>query len=112
MAMDLKKFEALVKMFAPMIVAAVVPNGEELAPLITEAIVAQEVLSGPGSGAAKRAAVVKAAATAAKIANTAKGVTVLDPMVTAAQAGAVCDLTISFIKSIHEAQAAVHPPTV
>jgi len=100
------KFEAFVKMFAPMIIAAVVPNGAVLGPVIADAIVAAETLHGSGTGSSKKAAVLAAVGDAITVLNTAKGTVVIDPATATAQVSTGIDLTIGVINDIKTAQGA------
>jgi hypothetical protein len=110
MTFNLATFESLVAMFVPSIIAAVVPGGATLGPLVAAAIASVETLLGAGTGPAKKAAVLTTVADAVTVLNTAKGTTVLDPTVTAAQVGAGIDLAIGVINDIQAVQGKTAAP--
>ena len=110
MAFNLASFLALVAAFAPSIIAAVVPGGALIGPLVADAMTTVEALMGAGTGAAKKASVLATVGDAVTALNTAKGKTVLDPTTTVAQVGAGIDLTISVINTIQGLQTAALPP--
>jgi hypothetical protein len=103
-------FGDLVKVFAPLILTAVVPGGAILGPLVADAIAMAEDTLGPGTGPQKKASVQKVVGDGVTIVNAVKGTVVLDPAIVTQQVGTAIDLIIGIINEVQKAQAA-HAPS-
>jgi hypothetical protein len=90
----------LVKLIAPIVVAAVVPHGAVLGPLLASGISDAEQLAG-ATGVEKKAFVLSMVTDAVIGLNTAKGTEVLDPSAVSVAAGQAIDTTVSIVNLIH-----------
>lgn len=101
----MSKWLELLKTLGPVVIAATVPHGAVIAPVIIQAIAEAEAIRG-ASGPDKLAHVVTIAGQAAEIAKEA-GVKLEPSEVTAAATNAI-NATVGVVNIVHKAQA---PPT-
>lgn len=93
----------LLKMIVPTLVAAAVPGGVVLGPVVLKGMEDAENLK-KANGADKKAHVIALVTDAVIGINTAHGDTVLDPATTVAAAGSAIDLTIAMLKLVEHAK--------
>lgn len=91
----------LVKLLAPIVVAATVPHGAVLGPLIATGISDAEQLMG-ASGAEKKAIVLGLVTDGVIAINAAKGTEVLDPSAVHVAASEAIDLTVRMVNLIRQ----------
>lgn len=89
----------LVKLIAPIVVAATVPHGAVLGPLIATGISDAEQLAG-AKGAEKKAHVLELVTDGVIAINTAKGIDVFDPAAVGVAADRAIDDTIEIVNLI------------
>lgn len=92
-------WQDLVKLLAPIVVAATVPHGALLGPLLATGISDAEQLVG-ATGPEKKAHVLKLVVDGVLALNTAKGHDVLDPSAVSVAAGQAIDATITVVNYI------------
>lgn len=90
----------LVKLIAPIVVAATVPHGAVLGPLIATGISDAQQLQG-ASGTERKAIVLGLVTDGVIAINTAKGTEVLDPSAVHVAASQAIDTTVSIVNLIH-----------
>jgi hypothetical protein len=89
----------LVKLIAPIVVAATVPHGAVLGPLIATGISDAEQLAG-AKGPEKKAHVLELVTDGVIAINTAKGIEVFDPAAVGAAASGAIDATVTIVNLI------------
>lgn len=95
----------ILKFIGPTIVAAVVPHGRDLAPIIVDAITAAEQLKG-ATGADKKAHALTLVEQGAAGANAVAGKTLIDPKEAASTAGVAIDAVVKTVNLIRDVKAA------
>lgn len=99
--MALPKWLELLKQIGPIIVAATVPGGAILAPIIVSGIATAEQIPG-ASGPEKKQHVIELATAAAQGINAAAGKPVIDPVTVQQVAGSAIDTVVGSVNLAHK----------